>query len=91
MDARDLEKVAVTQSTPVELSSFDEALKRKSAIWHKILAWGVEENGIIPVPVEKRTDKRVYNLFTLWFAALLCLLPYVMVACLDDWPSLMDC
>ncbi|KAL5349222.1 hypothetical protein ACLOAV_005510 [Pseudogymnoascus australis] len=62
MDARDLEKVAATQSTSVELSSFDEALKGKSAIWRKILAWGVEENGIIPVPIEKRTDKRVYNL-----------------------------
>lgn len=91
MDAQDLEKVAATQSTPVELSSFDETLKGKSAIWRKILAWGVEENGIIPVPIEKRTDKKVYNLFTLWFAALLCLLPYVMVACLDAWPSLMDC
>ncbi|OBT56320.1 hypothetical protein VE04_02846 [Pseudogymnoascus sp. 24MN13] len=76
MDAHDLEKVAVTpSSTPVESSSFDEALKPKSAIWRKILGWGVEENGIIPVPVEKRTDKRVFNLFTIWFTALLCLLP----------------
>ncbi|KFZ16483.1 hypothetical protein V501_02223 [Pseudogymnoascus sp. VKM F-4519 (FW-2642)] len=76
MDAHDLEKVAVTpSSTPVESSSFDEALKPKSAIWRKILGWGVEENGIIPVPIEKRTDKRVFNLFTIWFTALLCLLP----------------
>lgn len=91
MDAHDLEKVAVTpSSTPVESSSFDEALKPKSAIWRKILGWGVEENGIIPVPVEKRTDKRVFNLFTIWFTALLCLLPYVTVACQDNWPSLMD-
>lgn len=91
MDAQDVEKVAATESsTPVESSSFDEALKPKSAIWRKILGLGVEENGIIPVPVEKRTDKRVFNLFTLWLTALLCLLPYVMIARLGNWLSLMD-
>lgn len=76
MDAQDVEKVAATESsTPVESSSFDEALKPRSAIWRKILGWGVEENGIIPVPIEKRTDKRIFNLFTVWLTALLCLLP----------------
>lgn len=91
MDAQDLENSAVTRSsTPVESSSFDEALKPKSAIWRKILRWGVEENGIIPVPIVKRTDKRVFNLFTVWFTALLCLLPYVMIAYPDNRPSLMD-
>ena len=91
MDAQDLEKVAGTSSsTPIESSSFDEALKPKSALWRKILGWGVEENGIIPVPVAKRTDKRVFNLFTIWFTALLCLLPYVIIARSDNCPSLTD-
>lgn len=82
MDVQDLEKRVVTpSSTPVESSSFDEVLKPKSAIWRKILGWGVEENGIVPIPPEKRTDKRVLNLFTVWFTALLCLLPYVMIEC----------
>lgn len=91
MDVQDLEKRAVTPSlTPVESISLDEALKPKSAIWRKILGWGVEENGIVPVPLEKRTDKRVLNLFTVWFTALLCLLPYVMIACSRHFLSLMD-
>ncbi|KAH7418825.1 purine-cytosine permease FCY22 [Cadophora sp. MPI-SDFR-AT-0126] len=76
MDVRDLEKRGGTRSSaPVESSSVDEVLKPKSAVWRKILGWGVEENGIIPVPLEKRTDERVFNLFTVWFTALLCLLP----------------
>lgn len=82
MDVPDLEKHGGTRSSaPVESSSVDEVLKPKSAVWRKILGWGVEENGIIPVPLEKRTDERVFNLFTVWFTALLCLLPYVMIAC----------
>lgn len=86
-----MEKVAaIESSTPVESSSFDESLKPQSAIWRKILGWGVEENGIIPVSIEKRTDKRIFNLFTVWLTALLCLLPYVMVARPGNWPSLMN-
>jgi hypothetical protein len=74
--AEDLEKHAVSsQTSPVE-GSFDDNVKSKSAVWRRILGWGVEENGIVPVPVEQRTDTRVFNLFTIWFTALLCLLPY---------------
>lgn len=53
----------------------DEVLKKRSALWRRVLGWGVEENGIVPVPLEKRLDERVANLFTVWFTALLCLLP----------------
>ncbi|KAI1327128.1 NCS1 nucleoside transporter [Xylariaceae sp. FL0255] len=40
-----------------------------------ILDAGVEENGIKPVPVEKRTNTQYNNLFTVFFTGLLCILP----------------
>ena len=56
--------------------SSEESLPAKSIpLWFRILNWGVEEGGIEPVPLEKRTDTRFVNLFTVWFTALLCLLP----------------
>lgn len=59
-----------------EPESSEESLEAKSKpLWFRILNWGVEEGGIEPVPVEKRTDTRYVNLFTVWFTALLCLLP----------------
>lgn len=53
-----------------------ESHPEKNPKWYqRILDIGVEENGIKPVPLEKRTDQRYYNLFTLMFTALLCILP----------------
>lgn len=53
-----------------------ESHPEKNSKWYqRILDIGVEENGIRPVPVEKRTDRRYYNLFTLMFTALMCILP----------------
>lgn len=31
--------------------------------------WGVETQGITPIPTERRTDKRLYQLFFVWFSA----------------------
>ncbi|KAI0056606.1 purine-cytosine permease [Artomyces pyxidatus] len=31
--------------------------------------WGVETHGIAPIPLEGRTDKRLYQLFFVWFSA----------------------
>lgn len=48
----------------------------KNPKWYqRIIDFGIEENGIKPVPLEKRTDKRYYSLFTVIFTALMCLLP----------------
>lgn len=48
----------------------------KNPKWYqRIIDVGFEENGIKPVPVEQRTDKRYWNLFTVMFTALLCILP----------------
>lgn len=53
-----------------------ESHPEKHPRWYqRILDVGVEENGIKPVPLEKRTDGRFYNLFTVMFTALMCLLP----------------
>lgn len=53
-----------------------ETHPEKNPRWYqKIVDVGFEENGIKPVPLEKRTDKRYWNLFTLMFTALMCLLP----------------
>ncbi|TRX98841.1 hypothetical protein FHL15_000183 [Xylaria flabelliformis] len=43
--------------------------------YRKLLDAGVEENGIKPVPVEKRTNTQYNNLFTVFFTGLLCILP----------------
>lgn len=45
--------------------------------YRKLLDAGVEENGIKPVPVEKRTNTQYNNLFTVFFTGLLCILPCV--------------
>ncbi|KAL1874440.1 hypothetical protein Daus18300_003458 [Diaporthe australafricana] len=70
-----------------------ESHPEKNPRWYqRILDVGVEENGIKPVPIEKRTDKRFYNLFTVMFTALMCLLPLPtgMLATISFGMSLRD-
>ncbi|OSD00517.1 hypothetical protein PYCCODRAFT_1414248 [Trametes coccinea BRFM310] len=35
----------------------------------QLARWGLEVNGITPVPEEQRTDKRLYQFFFVWFSA----------------------
>ena len=35
----------------------------------------VEARGIVPVPIEERTNRRTYSIFTLWFTVSTNLLP----------------
>lgn len=60
--------------------------------YQRLLDFGVEENGIRPVPVEGRTDRRYYSLFTVIFTGLMCLLPLPtgMLATLSFGMSLRD-
>ncbi|KAF3767831.1 hypothetical protein M406DRAFT_90406 [Cryphonectria parasitica EP155] len=70
-----------------------ESHPEKHPKWYqRILDVGFEENGIKPVPLEKRTDKRYWNLFTVMFTALLCILPLPtgMLATLSYGMSLRD-
>lgn len=48
----------------------------QNAKWYqKLLDLGIEENGIKPVPVEFRTQTRYSDIFTVFFACLLNILP----------------
>ena len=35
--------------------------------WQKLASNAIESAGIRPVPIEERTERRVYSIFTLWF------------------------
>lgn len=88
-DAGDVEKqgTAVQGSQYKKRLSFFSMLKggdgevygsqpEKNPKWlQRIIDFGVEENGIKPVPIEQRTQKRVWNLGTVMCSALLNLLP----------------
>ncbi|ORY63174.1 permease for cytosine/purines, uracil, thiamine, allantoin-domain-containing protein [Pseudomassariella vexata] len=52
-----------------------EAWRQFSEWYQRLLDAGMEENGIKPVPIEKRTNTRYNNLFTVFFTGLLCILP----------------
>jgi len=46
--------------------------ERQLGVFRKVtqflLRWGIETHGISPIPIEKRIDKRIYQMFTIWFA-----------------------
>ena len=66
------------EKRPLEFESGEEQESlevKQDPFWFRVLNWGVEEGGIAPIPVQKRIDRRYVNLFTVWFTALLCLLP----------------
>lgn len=45
----------------------------------KLLRAGrVEENGIRPLPVEERSERRFFNIFTIWFSINSNILAYVL-------------
>lgn len=37
--------------------------------WKKLAAYGVETRGVQPVPLNERTDRTGYNIFTFWWTA----------------------
>ncbi|OAA55348.1 cytosine-purine permease [Niveomyces insectorum RCEF 264] len=48
----------------------------KNAKWYqRLLDAGFEENGVKPVPIDKRTNTQYSNLFTIFFTSMLSLLP----------------
>ena len=60
----------------VEAGEVYEPHPEKTPRWYqKLLDSGVEENGVKPVPLERRTNTNYSNLFTVFFTSLLCLLP----------------
>ncbi|KAH7275301.1 hypothetical protein B0J15DRAFT_507116 [Fusarium solani] len=60
----------------VEVAASVKHMKGIPSRWYrKVLDAGVEENGILPVPIEERTQTQHSNLFTVFFTCLLCVLP----------------
>ncbi|KAI8689903.1 hypothetical protein NCS56_00254200 [Fusarium sp. Ph1] len=60
----------------VEVAASVKHMKGIPSRWYrKVLDAGVEENGILPVPPEERTQTQHSNLFTVFFTCLLCVLP----------------
>ncbi|KZT63429.1 hypothetical protein DAEQUDRAFT_770630 [Daedalea quercina L-15889] len=49
-----------------ETSASQTRIQRLTA---RLARWGVETNGITPVPPEQRTDRRLYQMFLMWFSA----------------------
>ncbi|KAK3379953.1 permease for cytosine/purines, uracil, thiamine, allantoin-domain-containing protein [Lasiosphaeria ovina] len=53
-----------------------EVHSEKHPRWYqRLIDAGIEENGIRPVPIERRTSTQYGHLFTVFFTCLLCLLP----------------
>jgi len=78
--AIDIEKNALTSSLVNIDTSFGEAtsLDGKPVWWNKLIALGVEERGILPVPAMERTDDRFANVFSIWFTMSINCLPYAL-------------
>ncbi|KAL1879403.1 hypothetical protein VTK73DRAFT_6935 [Phialemonium thermophilum] len=77
----------------VEDGEVYEVHPEKNPKWYqRLLDAGAEENGVKPVPLRQRTNRRYNNLFTVFFTGLLCLLPIPtgMLATLDFGLSLRD-
>jgi len=65
--------VTVETSRPRLCAAGDEETAKPLTIIQRITAqlaqWGMETNGITPVPPEQRTDRRLYQMFFVWFSA----------------------
>uniref|UniRef100_A0A8H8CG34 Uncharacterized protein n=1 Tax=Psilocybe cubensis TaxID=181762 RepID=A0A8H8CG34_PSICU len=67
-----------SESVPLKGESFeDTAANVNEGTFRKLLQrlterlskWGVETEGVAPIPINKRTDTRIYQMFWLWFSA----------------------
>lgn len=90
VSVRDEEHGKETTSTAVDIRQGDVEPYTVRSWWQKITKWqAVESAGVQPVPVEDRTNRRVCNIFTLWFTLSLNLITYAMLCCL--WTDKADC
>ncbi|KAI0316074.1 cytosine-purine permease [Amylostereum chailletii] len=52
-----------------ELTSGESGPTRFQSLTKFLQRWGVETHGIEPIPLERRTDTRLYQMFFVWFSA----------------------
>lgn len=74
----DVEKGATETSSrgTSEIGEVDDLFETPpSSFWAKLSDHGVEMRGAEPVPVEKRTDTRYINVFTIFATSMTSLLP----------------
>lgn len=61
---------------PVEVSEAESQVLSRSSIWlYRLRRWGLETQGMQPVPIEERTDTRFINIFFMWFTMNVNVLP----------------
>ena len=56
----------------------DGASKRSiysNSLTRRLLKFGVEEEGVHPIPVEERNDTKLFNVFTIWWAMSIGIIP----------------
>ncbi|CZT12412.1 hypothetical protein WAI453_001776 [Rhynchosporium graminicola] len=66
-DSLDLEKNTKPKIVNANDSDLPVTFKQKITCWSKLMSMGIEERGIVPVPVEERTSDRFVDIFSIWF------------------------
>ncbi len=66
MESKDTSQVHAMETGNSHSSPFIEKLKHNAAL---------ERRGIVPVPLEERTNRKTYLIFTIWFTMSTNLLP----------------
>ncbi len=61
----DIEKNALSSDS--DIAEVTESESKQLSWWKKLVSMGVEERGVMPVPVEERTSDRFVNIFSIWF------------------------
>ncbi|EMD31874.1 hypothetical protein CERSUDRAFT_119154 [Gelatoporia subvermispora B] len=76
MDDTNKEKTNAFVQSDQELGSFSEETLREAndlrfsnSLSRRLMKWGVEARGILPVPAEQRTDTQYSKIFFIWFSA----------------------
>ncbi|KAI1297495.1 permease for cytosine/purines, uracil, thiamine, allantoin-domain-containing protein [Xylaria venustula] len=68
---------SITENSAIDAPESQIRASRLSPWFAKLSTWGVELRGITPVPLEERVDRRFINVFFVWFAMSINLLPVV--------------
>ncbi|KAH8646822.1 permease for cytosine/purines, uracil, thiamine, allantoin-domain-containing protein [Xylariales sp. PMI_506] len=95
MEEKSTKGTASPVSEPVDVDVAEsQNYHSKARTWlNRVAGWGIETRGVVPVPVEERTDPRFINVFFVWFTMSTNLLPIItgMLGTLSFGLSLRDC
>lgn len=69
----DVEKLSTEATAETDIQRLPEEISERSTFLQRITIqltkWGLETNGIVPIPAEERKDPRIYQMFLMWFSA----------------------